>query len=108
MEGNRIRKLRMKKGISLNKLSKETGVSKSYLSFLERDIKSNPSLDILKKIAESLKVDIEYLIATSSMNEEKSQNERGLLKLQIELSEEEIDNEKYDRIKELIDYFKDK
>jgi XRE family transcriptional regulator, master regulator for biofilm formation len=110
MEGIRIRELRIKKGLSLNKLSKLTGISKSYLSFLERDIKSNPSLDILMKIAETLKVDIDYLIEENHMTkyqEEKKNRDKSMLKFQIELSEKDIDQDKYKRIEELIKLFKD-
>jgi XRE family transcriptional regulator of biofilm formation len=103
MEGRRIRELRLKKGISINKLSRMTGISKSYLSFLERDIKSNPSLEILKKIVESLDTEIEYLIDTKLRNiDEKHKHDKSLLTLQIELSEEELDQEKYRQLKELI------
>lgn len=108
MEGSRIRELRIKSGLSLNKLSKQTGISKSYLSFLERGIKSNPSLEILNKIAEALNVDIDYLIKqVPYYNETKITNDKSMLKLQIELSEG-MDQEKYKQIKELISLFNDK
>lgn len=112
MKGNRIKELRIKKDLSLNKLSRLTGISKSYLSFLERDIKSNPSLEIIRKISEVLKVELEYLVeevdVPKSQNEEQLKSDKSLLKLQIELSEEEINQEKYKKIKDLIELFKEK
>lgn len=109
MEGNRIKQLRIKKGLSINQLSKLTGISKSYISFLERDIKSNPSLEILRKISEVLKVDLEYLVEVEGRRtKEKLKSDKSLLKLQIEISEEEINQEKYKRIKDLIELFNEK
>ncbi|MBE4907939.1 helix-turn-helix domain-containing protein [Bacillus luteolus] len=66
MIGKRIRKLRQKKGISMSELSKQAGVSKSYLSYIERDLQTNPSLQFLSKLAETLDTDIEYLLGTGS------------------------------------------
>lgn len=90
MPGNKIRELRIKRGYSLNKFSKLTGISKSYLSFLEREIKSNPSLDILIKISEFLEVDIDYLVeenVTKFQNELRSQDRGKNLQQRIPLSD---------------------
>ena len=40
----RIKEVREKKNITLDKLEKETGISRSYLHALENNKKSNPSL----------------------------------------------------------------
>jgi transcriptional regulator with XRE-family HTH domain len=56
-----IKKLRKSKGISLTKLHNLSGVSKSYLSDLENNRTFNPTMFILKKIAQALKVDIKDL-----------------------------------------------
>lgn len=68
MIGERIRKLRRKKRYSITELAKRAGVSKSYLSYIERDVQKNPSLQFLTKIAETLDTSMEYLLG----NEEKS------------------------------------
>jgi XRE family transcriptional regulator of biofilm formation len=65
MIGKRIRKLRHKKGYSLTELAGLAGVSKSYLSNIERDLQSNPSLLFLSKIANTLDTSIEYLLGES-------------------------------------------
>ncbi|WP_404445315.1 helix-turn-helix domain-containing protein [Sutcliffiella horikoshii] len=62
MIGERIRKLRKSKGYSLSELAEKAGVSKSYLSYLERDLQTNPSLQFLQKISISLGTNIEYLL----------------------------------------------
>lgn len=62
----KIKKLRKSKGISLGKLHNLSGVSKSYLSALENNLTFNPTMFILKKIAEGLNVDIKDLFYSSN------------------------------------------
>lgn len=67
MLGDNISKIRKSKNISLTLCAKEIGISPGYLSDIENNIKKNPSMDILKKIALILDVDITELLN----NEEK-------------------------------------
>ncbi|MDQ0175066.1 helix-turn-helix domain-containing protein [Bacillus chungangensis] len=60
--GKRIKAMRKKKGLSITKLAKQAGVSKSYLSYIERNIQNNPSMQFLGKIAVPLDTTIEYLL----------------------------------------------
>ena len=62
MVGNRIKQLRLKKRYSINELSEKSGVSKSYLSYIERGIQKNPSLQVLEKLASTLETDVEDLL----------------------------------------------
>jgi len=57
--GRRVKQLRSEKGLSLNELAERAGVAKSYLSTIERDIQSNPSIHFLEKISAVLEVPIE-------------------------------------------------
>lgn len=66
MIGLRIKELREKHGYSINELAEIAGVSKSYLSYLERDLQKNPSLKFLSKIASALVIDVEELLAPPS------------------------------------------
>ncbi|MFS0822729.1 helix-turn-helix domain-containing protein [Bacillus sp. 1P02SD] len=68
MIGERIRLLRRKKRYSITELAKRAGVSKSYLSYIERDVQKNPSLQFITKIAETLDTSVEFLLG----KEEKS------------------------------------
>ncbi|MBM7551448.1 helix-turn-helix domain-containing protein [Thalassobacillus pellis] len=63
MIGERIRQLRMEKRMTLSALAKRSGVSKSYLSNIERGIQKNPSLIVLKKISGTMEVSLEQLLA---------------------------------------------
>ncbi|WP_026688503.1 helix-turn-helix domain-containing protein [Alteribacter aurantiacus] len=60
--GNRIKKYRLRKGYSISRLAEESGIAKSYISFLERDQRKNPSVDTLKKLAGVLKIPLELLM----------------------------------------------
>ncbi|MEH7374838.1 helix-turn-helix domain-containing protein [Neobacillus drentensis] len=98
MDGNILKRIRQEKGYSLTKLGKLAGISKSYLSLLERGIQKNPSIEIIEKIAKVLEVDINYLIdSTENKNPYKS-----TLKLEINLSEDDLNQDKLEQIKELI------
>lgn len=60
--GEKIRKLRKEKGLTLDKLAELTGSSKSYIWELENKNPSRPSAEKLSRIAEKLGTTIEYLM----------------------------------------------
>ena len=51
---NRLKTIREEKGLTLEKLSKLSGVSAGYLCHLERGTRSHPSIDIMESIAKAL------------------------------------------------------
>ncbi|RBP93164.1 transcriptional regulator [Cytobacillus firmus] len=62
MIGDRVKKLRQEKRMSLSELADQAGVAKSYLSSLERNLQTNPSIQFLEKIAGVLNVPVDHLI----------------------------------------------
>jgi len=58
--GEKIRKIREKKGVTLKDIAAKIGVSESLLSQIERN-RVSPSIDTLFAIADVLDVDYEYL-----------------------------------------------
>ena len=62
MIGERIKKIRLRKHYSITRLAEEAQISKSYLSQIEKGANTNPSLQMLYKIAASLGTTIDYLI----------------------------------------------
>jgi len=60
-----IRDIRKEKNISLMELSEKAEISVTYLRELEANIKTNPSISTLYKIAEALEVNIKDLFYTS-------------------------------------------
>ncbi|WP_186575840.1 helix-turn-helix domain-containing protein [Aquibacillus kalidii] len=71
MIGEKIKKLRKKKGYSVTKLAALADISKSYLSYIERGIQLNPSLQVLSKIALTLNTNVEYLLDNHSLQSEE-------------------------------------
>lgn len=57
-----IKHRRKEKGYTLSELSRKTGVSKSYLSYLERNMKRNPSIDVVKRIFITLDLPLSPLL----------------------------------------------
>jgi XRE family transcriptional regulator, master regulator for biofilm formation len=74
MIGSRIRSLREKKGYSISELAIRSGISKSYLSQIERNLQVNPSLHLLSKLASTLDATLEDLIGVEK--EEIGSNEQ--------------------------------
>jgi XRE family transcriptional regulator of biofilm formation len=60
--GERVRRLRQEKKMSLSELAEQAGVAKSYLSSLERNLQTNPSIQFLEKIAAVLTIPVDHLI----------------------------------------------
>lgn len=73
--GERIRKLRMEKKLSLTELASRAAVAKSYLSSVERDLQMNPSIQFLTKIAAVLNVSVESLIVDPQKSPEPVDDE---------------------------------
>ena len=55
-----LKEVREKKNISLEQLSKITGISTSHLNYIERGVRE-PTISMLCRIAKALKVDIKEL-----------------------------------------------
>jgi XRE family transcriptional regulator, master regulator for biofilm formation len=62
MIGQRIQKYRMQRKMSLSELAERAGVAKSYLSSIERNLQSNPSVQFLEKISSVLNVSVNTLL----------------------------------------------
>ncbi|PGX44243.1 transcriptional regulator [Priestia megaterium] len=62
MIGDRIKEMRLQKRYSITRLAEKAQISKSYLSQIEKGSNSNPSLQMLHKIAASLGTSVDYLI----------------------------------------------
>ncbi len=60
--GQRIRRFREDRGLTLSRLAELADVSKGYLSALEREERENPSIDAAGKIATALGIPVSELI----------------------------------------------
>lgn len=59
--GKQIKRLRLRKGLSITKLAKKAEISKGYLSSIESH-KTNPSAHMIQKLAKALEVPVEQLL----------------------------------------------
>lgn len=59
--GLRLKELRLKKKVSLQKVADAVGVSKPHIWELERGTSKNPSLNLLKELAAYFGESVEYL-----------------------------------------------
>lgn len=60
--GEKIRELRKKRGLTLDKLAKEANLSKSYLWELENRDSQRPSAEKLSFLADALRVSTDYFL----------------------------------------------
>ena len=64
--GPRLRAERSRAGLSHARLAQLTGLSKTYLVRLETDPSSNPSLEVLHRIAEALDITVADLVGAQT------------------------------------------
>ncbi|MFY0803794.1 helix-turn-helix domain-containing protein [Peribacillus frigoritolerans] len=73
MIGYRVKSLREERKMSISELSTKSGVAKSYISSLERNLQTNPTILVLEKIARILCIKVDTLLneqADKGMDEE--------------------------------------
>lgn len=68
MIGENVRNFREQKGLSMTDLADRALISKSYLSNIERNLKTNPTIDILLRISNVLEVNMYDLIDLEDLN----------------------------------------
>lgn len=66
-----LKETRRKKKMTLTYLSQKTGIDQGYLSRLERGEKSNPSSEVLTRLADVLDVTTDYLLGRIDDPQEK-------------------------------------
>jgi XRE family transcriptional regulator of biofilm formation len=82
--GETVKRFREEKNLSISELAVITGVAKSYISSIERNIKSNPSIHILEKIAEGLDVPLITILNENKTVEDLDSEWLSLLKKAID------------------------
>ncbi|TBL72439.1 helix-turn-helix domain-containing protein [Paenibacillus thalictri] len=70
MIGRKVKKLRLEQGFTLTELAEKAGVAKSYLSSIEREVQSNPSIHFLEKISAVLGIPLETFIHNDGPREQ--------------------------------------
>lgn len=80
-----LKKLREARGMSVRKLSKESGVSAGYISQIENGSRQTPSPDLIKKLAKGLRVGEYFLLRKAGFLEAEED--------EVEEKKEEVDKE---------------
>lgn len=71
-----VRRLRVRLNLSQESLAFESGVNRTYISRLERGLE-NPTLAVLQRIADALKVEVSELLAKPKAGEVAPKPLRG-------------------------------
>ncbi|WP_099159861.1 helix-turn-helix domain-containing protein [Virgibacillus ndiopensis] len=81
MIGEKIKQIRQDKKMSMSELAEKAGVAKSYLSSIERNLQTNPSIQFIEKIGAVLGVSVNELIREDSMRQAEDQLDDEWLKI---------------------------
>ena len=106
MIGKNIQELRKRKGLTLTQLAANAGISKSYLSNIERGVNQNPSIEVLKRLAVVLNADLKTLLRVEKQGETDQNLNQELIDLIEELRTSVIEKEAMDEYRALIEYIK--
>lgn len=84
--GARLKQLRIKTNQSLQDVAEAVGASKAHIWEIERGGSKNPSMDLLKGLADHFKVSVSFLVGETPNDEESElvAMYRDLKKLSVE------------------------
>lgn len=99
--GEKIKQLRQEKKMSISELADQAGVAKSYLSSIERNLQSNPSIQFMEKISKVLGVSVNELLLSTGNNDMKKQLDEDWLKLVQEAMDSGVTK---DQFKEYLEF----
>lgn len=105
MIGVKLKYLRIQKGYSITQLAKKAQISKSYLSYLEKNPETNPSLHIISKIAAALDTSPNYFI-DQEQEEGKEEINREWMDLLKNGLEEGITKEDFEEFQKYLAFIK--
>jgi len=86
--GEKIKQLRKEKKMSISELAEKAGVAKSYLSSIERNLQTNPSIQFIEKVSAVLNVSVNELI----QDDRKKTNEEELDEEWLEIVQEAMES----------------
>lgn len=91
MLGDNIKSIRMEKKLGINETARKAGISPSYLSDIEKGNKTNPSTEVLEKIANALEVDVkDFFNNESTTNEKLTEQVKYIESLELNTPEEAL------------------
>ena len=95
MIGEKIKRLRKEKKMSISELAEKAGVAKSYLSSIERNLQTNPSIQFIEKVSAVLNVSVNELIQSDSEKINQDELDEEWLKIVQEAMESGVSKEQF-------------
>jgi len=93
--GEKIKQLRKEKKMSISELAEKAGVAKSYLSSIERNLQTNPSIQFIEKVSAVLNVSVNELIQSDSEKINQDELDEEWLKIVQEAMESGVSKEQF-------------
>lgn len=106
MLGKKIAEIRKNRGYTLTELAHKTNISKSYLSNLERELNQNPSLQVLLKLSQVLKVKLETFFEPVIGDEKRMYHDKDWIQFITELKKADLDKEQLKEYKLMLEFVK--
>jgi XRE family transcriptional regulator, master regulator for biofilm formation len=106
MIGTNINRIRKRRGLTLSELADRANVSKSYLSNIERNLNKNPSIQVLKKLAAVLDVDLNFILQAEEPSETQHFLESEWLDFIHDLQDSGVEKEQLQQYKTVIEFVK--
>lgn len=106
MFGKYISNIRKSQGYTLSELADRVGISKSYLSNIERDLKQNPSIQVMERIAAALHVDLNHLLQSNADMQSEQLLEKEWIDFVQEFKNTGIEKEQLGDYKILVEFIK--
>jgi XRE family transcriptional regulator, master regulator for biofilm formation len=106
MIGTNINRIRKRRGLTLSELADRANVSKSYLSNIERNLNKNPSIQVLKKLAAVLDVDLNFILQAEEPSETQHFLESEWLDFIHDLQDSGVEKEQLQQYRTVIEFVK--
>lgn len=104
MIGKNIAKIRKSRGYTLSELAEKSSISKSYLSNIERDLNQNPSVDVVIRLANVLRVNIETILNPIVKQDNQQLMEKEWVDFVTDLKESGLRKDQLSYYKPLIEF----
>jgi transcriptional regulator with XRE-family HTH domain len=98
--GSAVRKVRKEKGVTIEKIALDTGLSSATISYLENATLKDVKMSTLFKIIDYLKIDFYLLLGAVLEDKDFNKNKKDLINKILSVKDEEIN--KLDSFKEVI------
>ena len=106
MFGKYIYQIRKKQGYTLTQLAERVGISKSYLSNIERELKQNPSIQVMESIASALNMDLNELLQNGTDQVKARHLEKEWIDFMNEFIKTGIHKEQIQEYRILVEFMK--